>query len=150
MFERNEFLYDEKGNYVFTKRVNEENVYFTKRLLKRMKGKIVSHNHPSGGAFSIEDRVLFNKLELQEMRAITANGVYYIRRTETFEKSSITSEELKNEFIKVRQRIKKQYQELYKSGTINKAERFLRSSESYNRVFVKQMGLEFGREMFDE
>ena len=143
-------VYDEKGNYLFTKRGNGKSVYFTKRELKRMKGKILSHNHPSGGAFSIADWILFNETKLQEIRVTTTNGVYYLRRTEAFEKLNINSEELEREFKKVREEIKKQYQDLYESGTISKTERFLRSSENYNRIFAKQMGLEFGRERFDE
>lgn len=44
-----------------------------------MRGGVLSHNHPSGGSFSLADLELFVKHGLSEIRAVTSAGVYSLK-----------------------------------------------------------------------
>lgn len=141
-------IYDENGKFVFTKRGKESSVEFTRKEVKKMKNKIVSHNHPSGASFSVSDWMLFKAGNLQELRVIGIDGVYYIRRTEEFLNLLISDEEFKMELIEIRKQVKKKYQKIYESGKISKRERFLFSSDEYNKIFAEKMKLRYGKEKF--
>ena len=141
-------IYDENGKFIFTKRGKESSVEFTRKEVKKMKNRIVSHNHPSGASFSISDWLLFKAGNLQELRAIGIDGVYYIRRTEEFLNLLISDEEFKTELIETRNQVRKKYQKIYESGKISKRERFLLSSDEYNKIFAEKMKLRYGKEDF--
>lgn len=91
---------------MFGKRGNETEIPITRKESKRMKNGVVSHNHPTGGSFSISDWKTFKNAELSEIRVITEDGI------------------------------------------INKRERFIRSSEEYNRLFAQKCGLIYEKEKF--
>ncbi len=139
-------VYNADGKYLFTKRGNEKSISFTRADKEKMKNGIVSHNHPSGGSFSISDWKVFKNAELQELRVVTDNAVYYLRRKENAGGLQISDSELEKEFLKVRKRVKRKYQELYKCGTITLQERFLLSSDEYNRLFADMCGVLYGKE----
>jgi len=139
-------VYNADGKYLFTKRGNEKSVSFTRTDTAKMKNGIVSHNHPSGGSFSIADWKVFKNAELQELRVVTDNVVYYLRRNENAGRLQISDSELEKEFLKVRKQVKRKYQELYKCGKITLQERFLLSSDEYNRLFADMCGVLYGKE----
>lgn len=139
-------VYNADGKYLFTKRGNEKSISFTRADKEKMKNGIVSHNHPSGGSFSISDWKVFKNAELQELRVVTDNVVYYLRRNENAGGLQISDSELEKEFLKVRKRVKRKYQELYKCGKITLQERFLLSSDEYNRLFADMCGVLYGKE----
>ena len=138
-------VYNADGKYLFTKRGNEKSISFTRADKEKMKNGIVSHNHPSGGSFSISDWKVFKNAELQELRVVTDNVVYYLRRNENAGGLQISDSELEKEFLKVRKRVKRKYQELYKCGKITLQERFLLSSDEYNRIFADMCGVIYGK-----
>lgn len=143
-------IYDSQGNYLFTKRGGETEVIFKKRDVKRMKGCIASHNHPSGGSFSIADWMLFKNASLEEIRAISGDKVYYLRRNNNTVIDKLSDEELELEFRKIRKKTRMKYQKMYENGIINRRERFLLSSNEYNQLFAKKCGLAYGEESLNE
>ena len=48
-------IYDENGKHIFSKKGTQNSVGFTKSELKKMKGCVITHNHPSGSGFSSDD-----------------------------------------------------------------------------------------------
>lgn len=141
----NAVIYDSNGRYLFAKRGNEKEVVFTGSEVKRMKNCIVTHNHPSGGSFSIPDWKLFKKAKLQEIRAISGDEIYYLRRKGNSE-INVSDEEFENKLKAIRKKVRNRYQKLYKDGIINEKERFLFSSDEYNRKWAEAFGLEYGKE----
>lgn len=139
-------IYDSKGNFVFTKRGDEKGVNFTKAEGRRMKGCIVSHNHPSGASFSIADWILFKTAQLEELRAVSGDKVYYLRKTKDTVIYAMNDNELEYEFRKIRKKVRMKYQKMYEDGIITKTERHLLSSEEYNKIFAQKCGLEYGEE----
>lgn len=138
-------IYDSNGKYLFTKRGNEKEVIFTSSEVERMKNGIVSHNHPSGGSFSIPDWKLFKKAKLQEIRAVSGDGTYYLRR-KMDSRIDISDEEFEDKLKTIRKKVRSKYQKMYNDGMINKKERFLFSSDEYNCKWAEVFGLEYGKE----
>lgn len=142
-------IYDSKGRYLFTKRGNEKSVEFTLSELRRMKKGVVTHNHPSGASFSVADWKLFYGANLQELRAIGEDGVYYIRRKKNF-KNDIVKGEFENEVVRIRKEVRSKYQKMYEDGIIDKRERLLFSSDEYNQKVAEKFGFEYGKEKLHE
>jgi SPP1 gp7 family putative phage head morphogenesis protein len=72
------YVFDEKGNEVFSKIGGRNSVGFTLDEVKKMKGCILTHNHPSGSSFSEADILLLTKWDLKEVRAVSDKHRYSI------------------------------------------------------------------------
>lgn len=87
-------VYDSKGNVLIDKRGASTSVSFTNEECKMMKDGIFTHNHPRGwgypenslgrigNSFSPEDVYLAVHWDLAEMRAVTPNYTFAIKRPE--------------------------------------------------------------------
>lgn len=87
-------VYDSKGNVLIDKRGAAYSVSFTKEELIKMKDGIMTHNHPRGwgypekslgrigNSFSPEDIYLAVNWDLAEMRAVTPNYTFVMKRPE--------------------------------------------------------------------
>ncbi len=67
--------FDSRGGIVFRQKGNENSVKFSKKQVAKMKGRVVTHNHPKGSSFSPADMKLALKGELKEIRAIGKNAL---------------------------------------------------------------------------
>lgn len=63
-------IYDEAGNIIFIKDGEKSSVSFSKFEIDSMKNAILTHNHPSGGPFSVQDLIMLGHAQLAEIRAI--------------------------------------------------------------------------------
>lgn len=142
-------VYDADGKYLFTKRGSETEIVFTRKEGKMLKNAIITHNHPSGASFSIQDIKTLKVSGAAELRVVGENCVYYMRPPKEWPEEIQSESDLVNELKKIRTDVRKRYQKLYEDGKINKVERLLLSSEEYNRVFAEKYGLQFGKESFD-
>lgn len=138
-------IYDSKGKYLFTKRGNEKSVEFTLSETRKIRNCIVTHNHPSGNSFSVADWMLFYIAELQELRAIGDNKVYYLRRKKK-RRLNFSREEFENEVKEIRKNVRRKYHKMYEDGIITKRESFLLSSDEYNQKVADKFGFEYGKE----
>lgn len=87
-------VFDSKGNILIDKRGASYSVSFEKEELLRMKDGIMTHNHPRGwgypenslgrigNSFSVEDISLAVFHDLAEMRAVTPNFTFAMKRPE--------------------------------------------------------------------
>lgn len=71
-------IYNSDGSLAFKKKGDANSVFFSKQELNKMKGKIITHNHPKGGCFSPEDIALLRQTGAAEIRAATKNGTFVI------------------------------------------------------------------------
>lgn len=88
-------VYDNIGNILIDKRGKAYSVSFTKEECLKMKDAIMTHNHPRGwgypdnslerigNSFSPEDIYLAVNWDLAEMRAVTPNYTFMMKRPET-------------------------------------------------------------------
>jgi len=142
-------VYDGSGKYLFTKRGSETEIIFTRKEGKMLKDSIITHNHPSGASFSIQDIKTLKASGAAELRVVGKNCVYYIRPPKEWSEEIQNESNLEKELKKIRTDVRKHYQKLYDDGKINKIERLLLSSEEYNRVFAEKYGFQYGKENFD-
>ena len=75
-------IYDKNGNIVFKKKGNADSVSFTVQERKKMKGCVLTHNHPDGSIFSPEDINMLRVGDLDEIRACNNNGAFVLRRSD--------------------------------------------------------------------
>lgn len=141
-------IYDENGNYLFTKRGSEKEVEFTKAEGRRMKNGVVTHNHPSGASFSLSDINMMRMTEMAELRVVTESGVYYMRAPKKWPEKIKKESDLITELKNIRKETRKYYQKLFEDGKINEIERYWLSSDERNRIFAEKYGFEYGKEPF--
>lgn len=141
-------VYDSKGNYIMTKRGGAKSVRLRITDYLKLKGAVVTHNHPSGGSFSADDIKFLKNTLISELRVSTQDCVYYIRKPEKWPEEINSSEKIEKAFIEIRKQLKPKYQKLYNKGAINKAQRHQMFSSEVNLEFAKRYGLEYGRETY--
>lgn len=78
-------VFDKNGNKLFEVDGGKDNVTFTDSQLVKMKGAVVTHNHPNfdgkysdGGSFSTSDVQLMINTGASEVRAVTEKYIYRI------------------------------------------------------------------------
>ncbi len=70
------YVFDLQGNEVLSKSGGKSNVGFTRAELDKMKGCVLTHNHPSGSSFSRADVKFCILYELKEIRAVTTENIF--------------------------------------------------------------------------
>lgn len=143
-------VYDKNGKFIMAKRGNTNNVSLSLLDFPRIVGSVITHNHPSGGAFSKDDWQFLRRWPISELRVVTEKGVFYIRKPEVWPQEINSLEKLNSEIDKIKYELKNKYQKLYRSGIINKTQRHQMFSEEVNRIFAQRFGIEFGKEYFNE
>jgi hypothetical protein len=78
---------DASGKTILMKDGNENSVKFTDGEVENMAGKTMTHNHPSGSPFSLDDYDLFFAAKVKEMRAVGKEYVYILKAPEGFDYS---------------------------------------------------------------
>lgn len=69
-------IYSQDGTLIFEKDGNGNSVGFTSAEVNQMTGGILTHNHPNGSSFSIDDIRLVHNSGLSEIRAVTNDYIY--------------------------------------------------------------------------
>ena len=69
------FGYDKDGNVVIDKNGTSSSVEFTLDELALLKNGTLTHNHPKGNSFSLEDILVMHEHGLKEIRAIGVNSL---------------------------------------------------------------------------
>jgi hypothetical protein len=64
-------LVDDNGNIIFRKDGNENSVSFTREEAMLMQNRVLTHNHPLGRSFSLQDALMATTWQLSEIRAVS-------------------------------------------------------------------------------
>jgi hypothetical protein len=72
-------VYDRSGKLVMVKNGTYNNVFFTDDEVPKLRGTIVTHNHPVPSPFSSDDVVMAFRWGLSEIRAVTENYLYVLK-----------------------------------------------------------------------
>lgn len=139
-------VYNSKGEFLFQRRGTEKEVIFSLNEFKRLKGNIVTHNHPSGGSFSSADIWLLKKSKAAELRVITEKGVYFLRPPSKWEKDINSLDKIKSKRREIQKEIAKKYQRLY---NISDEQRYRLASDEIMRIFAERYGMKYGWEAFE-
>ena len=141
-------VYGPDGRYLFQKRGTGNEVTFTMSEFKRLKGGVVSHNHPAGASLSSQDIVLLQKSGAAEVRASTASGVYFMRSPAVWPKKIHSPDKIIEAYKSIDAEVKVECQDLYNAGKLTKVERFYRRVDETNKRFAERYGLEYGKDEF--
>ena len=106
-------VYSGDGKFLFQKRGEVSEVQFGIRDLFRLKGTVITHNHPTGGSFSDSDIYFLFFSKAAEIRVSTENCSYYIRQPEKWDKAIKSKEKIIKERNKIRDSVKEKYKQLY-------------------------------------
>jgi len=68
--------FNDDGSVAFRKDGGKSQVSFTFKEVQKVKGKVFTHNHPSGVSFSPEDITFLYRHDLKEIRAIGQPGAF--------------------------------------------------------------------------
>jgi len=63
-------IIDSDGNMVFSKMGKVNQVEFTPDELAQLRGNVMTHNHPMGSSFSVDDVKFMAAWDMEEMRAV--------------------------------------------------------------------------------
>lgn len=77
--------FDGNGEAIFAQIGDEASIRFTKAQRMRMKGKVVTHNHPLGTPPSPEDLYVLKENKVKELRTCGRRGTYVLRYTKAIE-----------------------------------------------------------------
>lgn len=125
--------FDKDGNVILDKRGESRSVSFTKEECEKMKDTISTHNHPSGwsypeksimrigNSFSEEDILMAVGNDLAEIRAVTPNYTFALKRPQTG--WGVPVDEVQKEVQKLNEKIRIDYQDRIRKGiaTVNQA-----------------------------
>lgn len=142
-------VYDAKGNYIMTKRGGSNSVRLRPVDFLKLRGAVVTHNHPSGGSFSADDIKFLKNTLISELRVSTKDCVYYIRKPKKWPAEINSGKKIEEAFLEIKKQLKPKYQQLYNKKAISKAQRHQMLSAETNQEFAKRYGLEYGRETYE-
>lgn len=143
-------VYDSQGAYLFQKRGTKNEVLFSISELLKLKGNVVTHNHPSGSSFSAQDIFLLKWGKLAELRVITETGVFYIRPPKQWSKEINSLGRIQEVKREIQKKVALKYQSLYNSNEISRMQCIQIVSDEAMRIFAERYGMEYGWEAFED
>lgn len=142
-------VYGPNGEYRFSKRGNANSVGASVLDIPKLRGAVVTHNHPSGGSFSFTDLKFLRRMPVSELRVSTSNGSYYIRKPEEWPREISSTAKMEKAYNEIRNSLKSKYRKLYNDGKISKVDRHRLFSDEVNRIFAERYGFEYGFETYE-
>ncbi|MGN1195115.1 MAG: phage minor capsid protein [Acutalibacteraceae bacterium] len=136
-------LYDKDGNNILEKKGDASHVSFTKQDIKKMRGGILTHNHPNDSTFSPNDINMLKYGDLSEIRACTSRGTYILRRSDIWDEEISSIDKIKKEYSRIENDIGLKYRD--KAAREGKSILYYldEMDEECMRIFSEQHNLEF-------
>ncbi len=139
-------VFADDGTIVFEKAGGESSVSFTPDELRLFENNILTHNHPSGSSFSMDDVELATFWNLKGIRACGSQHRYYLNRPASGWSREIWKKKIKPLAEKIHNDVFRQFSELINKGKLTPEEANYRHwHEVWSRV-AKEVGLDYGRE----
>ena len=76
-------------------------VSFTKDEIKRMRGCVLTHNHPGGASLSAADINMLRSSKLSEIRAVGRDGVYRMIQPDKWKEEISSASQIADEYNKI-------------------------------------------------
>lgn len=139
-------VFADDGTIVFEKAGGESSVSFTPDELRLFKNNILTHNHPRGSSFSMDDVALATIWNLKGIRACGSQHRYYLNRPASGWSREMWEKKIKPLAEKINNDVFQQFSELINKGKLTIEEANYRHwHEVWSRV-AKEVGLDYGRE----
>lgn len=105
-------LYDKEGNIIFQKKGDKSHVSFTKTEIKKMRGGVLTHNHPNNSPLSPADINMLRISKLSEIRACTQNGSYILRQPKKWHNEIIDASQIDKKYWEAMNEAGEKYKEI--------------------------------------
>ena len=139
-------VFDDDGSIFFEKEGNENSVTFSVDELRLFEDKILTHNHPRGSSFSMDDVELVTFWNFKGIRACGSQYRYYLNRPASGWSREMWKKKIKPLAEKIHNDVFQQFSELIDKGELTPEEANYRHwHEVWSRV-AKEVGLDYGRE----
>lgn len=112
-----------------------------------MLGGVLTHNHPSGATFSVDDIDMMGRTGVTELRAIGRDGVYVIRQPAEWPEGINSFEKLKKEYSEIQLSLQNEMYEEVLSGRITTDNDY---SIEYQRRILDKLTSKYGFTYFME
>ena len=99
--EEKALIYDSSGRNVLKKDGSAHDVSFTKDEIKRMRGCVLTHNHPGGASLSAADINMLRSSKLSEIRAVGRDGVYRMIQPDKWKEEISSASQIADEYNKI-------------------------------------------------
>lgn len=139
-------VYGQDGEYKFSKRGDASSVGVSVLDIPKLRGAVVTHNHPSGGSFSFTDLKFLKRMPVSEIRVSTTEGSYYIRKPKEWSRDIGSTAKMEKAYDEIRNSLKSKYRKLYNDGKISKIDRHRLFMDEVNKTFAERYGFEYGFE----
>lgn len=140
-------IFDKDGNRVFSKSGNLGEIRYTDREIERMKGCILTHNHPNDTSLSPDDINLLRFSGLAEIRATTKDGTtFYMKQPATWPEEINTIDKITAERDRFTREATIKAAEAIKAGKLERSKALRYISFESNRMFADEYGLDYGWE----
>lgn len=136
-------VYDADGNVVFKKKGTADAVKFTAAERKKMKGCVVTHNHPGGTIPSPEDIFMLKRSGAVEIRACNGAGSYIIKTPEKWNSDIGSLEKLRKEYWNCQNEIGLKYRDVAAKEGKPIYHYFRQMEDDGLRDFCEKYGMEF-------
>lgn len=73
-------VFDDAGKLILRKTGTADSVVFTAAETAKLKGSVLTHNHPLGGSFSASDVSLAARMDIREIRAVSSLHTFSLGR----------------------------------------------------------------------
>jgi NAD+--asparagine ADP-ribosyltransferase len=139
-------VFADDGTIVFEKAGDKSSVAFTAGELRLFKNNILTHNHPRGSSFSMDDVAIATIWNLKGIRACGSQYRYYLNRPASGWSREMWEKKIKPLAEKVHNEVFQRLSELINKGKLTIEEANYRHwHEVWSRV-AKEVGLDYGRE----
>lgn len=146
---KNEYgiLYDSQGNRILKKRGEKDRIVYTDEETALMPGGVLTHNHPNGATFSVDDIDMMGRTGITELRAIGRDGVYVIRQPAEWPEEINSFEKLEKEYSEIQLSLQNEMYEEVLSGRITTDNDY---SIEYQRRTLDKLTSKYGFTYFME
>jgi len=139
-------VFADDGTIVFEKAGGKSSVSFTLDELRLFENNILTHNHPNGSSFSMDDVALATTWNLKGIRACGSQHRYYLNRPASGWLREMWEKKIKPLAEKINNDVFQRFSELINKGKLTPEEANYRHwHEVWGRV-AKEVGLDYGRE----
>lgn len=134
-------LFDGQGRVVFSKGGDESSVNFTNQEAAKMRGNILTHNHPNNSSFSAEDILCMRITSLKEIRAVTLDGVFIAKSPGRW--LPFTKDEYLKAYKEERDAYMNYYRDKIRDGEMDQKKAWIAHSDRVNKGLAKRFGFEY-------
>ena len=122
-------VFDENGNIIIEFSGQEHEIFVSDEDMKKLEGKIFTHNHPNGSPISKDDIIAgFINGKLKELRATTPQGITY-----SLKPNKNNTVELTKKMVAEFQQVSMSAVRQYKEKSIREIKMGLLSLDDYNK-----------------